>query len=220
MTTLAPAPPAPADPSSTSTSSPADGGSNDDAVPTLAQKPLTPAEQALVDAHVRLAFHLVNRRYGRDHPFADDLAQEACIGVMEAARRFDPSRGIAFGTYVGWWIRSKLSGFMRRRRLRLKIDGATSFDDPDGPPEPADPASALRPLDILIADEAAESDADLLQSALAGLSPRERTVLLRRAGGETLREIGTDLGVSKERVRQIETAALARAREAARDRAA
>ena len=219
MTTLAPAPPAPL--------APADGVGNDDAtptsspaVPTLAQKPLTAAEQDLVDAHIRLAFHLVNRRYGRDHPFADDLAQEACLGLMEAARRFDPSRGLAFGTYAGWWVRSKISGFMRRRKLRRKVDGAGSFDDPDGPPEPADPASALRPLDILIADEAAERNVDLLQSALAGLTDRERTVLLRRAGGETLRTIGEALGVSKERVRQIETAALARAREAARDRAA
>ena len=53
------------------------------------------------------------------------------------------------------------------------------------------------------------------QQALAGLKPREAEVLRRRFGldgqpGETLRQIGLDLALSHERVRQIEAQALAK----------
>ena len=67
------------------------------------------------------------------------------------------------------------------------------------------------------AEEAARSDARRrLAEALAALPERERTVLFRRAGFEgepaTLTEIGRSLGISRERARQIEGAALKRLR--------
>jgi len=46
-----------------------------------------------------------------------------------------------------------------------------------------------------------------LQGALARLNPQEREVLLRRASGATLREIGAAYAVSRERIRQIEVEA-------------
>ena len=61
-----------------------------------------------------------------------------------------------------------------------------------------------------------------VRELLAGLAPRERTILSLRFGlsGEepaTLGQIGEQLGLSRERVRQLESAALARLRERARD---
>lgn len=52
---------------------------------------------------------------------------------------------------------------------------------------------------------------------LAGLTDRERTVVLRRAGGEELRPIAETLGLSRERIRQIEKAAIAKVRRLARE---
>jgi len=53
---------------------------------------------------------------------------------------------------------------------------------------------------------------DALRAALAELGERERTVFLRRLGGMTLEEVGKELGLTRERVRQIEARAIRRLR--------
>lgn len=200
---------------------PADAVADPDAIPSsfsparppsLHEQPLTPTEQALVAANTGLAYSIVRKRFPSS-PFHDDLIQEALLGIMEAARRFDPERGCRFSTYATWRIRAKLSEHHRRRRVRLKVDGASSFDDPDGPLEPIDP-NAVQPFEVAADQEAFELDADRLHNALAGLQPRERDILWRRARGETLKMIGDYLRISKERVRQLESRALGKARKA------
>lgn len=182
--------------------------------PSLREQPLTLDEQALVAANTGLAYSLVQRRYGANHPYYDDLIQAALIGLMMAARLFDPSRGCRFSTFATWRIRSKLSEYQRRRRVRLATEQAASFNDPAGPAEPVDPG-AVQPLEVVIDREEFERGSDLLHSALAGLTNRERDILWRRARGETLKAISEAFGVSKERVRQIEVKALEKARVAA-----
>jgi DNA-binding CsgD family transcriptional regulator len=53
---------------------------------------------------------------------------------------------------------------------------------------------------------------DAVQSALGRIGEREKIVFLRRLGGMTLEEVGKELGISRERVRQIETRAIRRLR--------
>ena len=66
------------------------------------------------------------------------------------------------------------------------------------------------------ADGAQEATADLA-AVLSVLAPREREVLLRRAAGDMLFEIAADLGVTKQRVSQIEFEARVRVLDAAND---
>lgn len=40
---------------------------------------------------------------------SDDLEQEAMLGLYAAAERFDPERGVRFGTYARWWVRAQLA---------------------------------------------------------------------------------------------------------------
>jgi RNA polymerase sigma factor (sigma-70 family) len=39
----------------------------------------------------------------------DELTQEGCIGLLYAARRYEPERGLRFSTYARWWVRAHMS---------------------------------------------------------------------------------------------------------------
>lgn len=63
------------------------------------------AYNRFVEFHMPLARHssrMLIRWFGMD---PDDAEQTAMIGLMEAARRFDPERGYQFSTYAGYWLR-------------------------------------------------------------------------------------------------------------------
>jgi len=73
-------------------------------------------EQALhelTEAYMRLVIsHAVRfRNYGLPY---GDLIQEGNIGLMQAASRFEPERGIRFSTYASWWIRAAIQDFVLR----------------------------------------------------------------------------------------------------------
>jgi RNA polymerase sigma factor (sigma-70 family) len=65
------------------------------------------ARRRLVESNLRLVVAIA-RRHARAGVEPLDLIQEGNIGLMEAARRFDPARGVRFATYAGWWIRSSM----------------------------------------------------------------------------------------------------------------
>jgi hypothetical protein len=88
----------------------------------------------------------------------------------------------------------------------LAVDGSAA-----APGETELTSALAAPPDTTIA--AAEA-AEYLDRLLATVTTREREVLFRRVGGETLDEIGNDLDVSRERVRQLEVRALVAARTA------
>ena len=61
----------------------------------------------LVTAYMRLAISMASkfRRYGAP---MNDLIQEASLGLMKAAEKFDPERGVRFSTYAVWWIKASI----------------------------------------------------------------------------------------------------------------
>ena len=71
------------------------------------------ALQELTGAYMRLVIAMASkfRRYGL--PMAD-LVQEGAVGLMQAADRFDPDRGVRFSTYAGWWVRAALQDYVLR----------------------------------------------------------------------------------------------------------
>ena len=78
----------------------------------------------LISAHARLAIGAAARyrRYGLP---MGDLVQEGMVGLLLAARRFDPDREARFSTYAGWWIRSSMQDYVLRNWSVVRI-GTTS----------------------------------------------------------------------------------------------
>jgi RNA polymerase primary sigma factor len=224
------------------------------------------ALQKLVEANLRFVVSYAKRYRGLGVPFLD-LIHEGNLGLIEAARRFDPDRNVKFITYAVWWVRqaivhalsdqarifslpTKLSGpaaRLSRSRVALteQLDRAPtthelaedldisdadadallqiigdeislsehvgrSRDEQDGPELGDILAQASEPP---IEDELVNASVvEELHKALDELSSRERLVMRLRFGFEdadplTLQEIGDRLGLSRERVRQIESRA-------------
>ena len=84
-------------------------------------------EQALhrlITAYMRLAISMAAKfkRYGAP---MNDLIQEASVGLMKAADKFDPDRGVRFSTYAVWWIKASIQDHVMRNWSMVRT-GSTS----------------------------------------------------------------------------------------------
>ena len=78
----------------------------------------------LITAYMRLAIAMAAkfRRYGAP---MNDLIQEASLGLMKAAEKFDPDRGLRFSTYAVWWIRAGIQDYVMRNHSLVRT-GSTA----------------------------------------------------------------------------------------------
>lgn len=78
----------------------------------------------LINAYMRLAISMAAkfRRYGAP---MNDLIQEAGLGLMKAADKFDPDRGVRFSTYAVWWIKASIQDYVMRNWSMVRT-GSTS----------------------------------------------------------------------------------------------
>ena len=78
----------------------------------------------LINAYMRLAISMAAkfRRYGAP---MNDLIQEAGVGLMKAADKFDPDRGVRFSTYAVWWIKASIQDYVMRNWSMVRT-GSTS----------------------------------------------------------------------------------------------
>ena len=233
----------------------------------------------LVTAYMRLAISMAAkfRRYGAP---MNDLIQEAGLGLMKAADKFDPDRGVRFSTYAVWWIKASIQDYvmrnwsmvrtgstssqkslffnMRRVQVRLereaealgeRLDGhqlreriaqevgvpladvemmagrlsgsdfslnATQSSEDEGREwiDTLEDDSAQAAERVADAHDAARLR-DWLLVAMGVLTDRERYIVAERKLREeprTLESLGEELGLSKERIRQLEAAAFAKMR--------
>lgn len=78
----------------------------------------------LITAYMRLAISMASkfRRYGAP---MNELIQEASLGLMKAADKFDPDRGVRFSTYAVWWIKASVQDYVMRNWSMVRT-GSTS----------------------------------------------------------------------------------------------
>jgi RNA polymerase primary sigma factor len=87
------------------------------------------ALRRMVEGNLRFVVSYAKRYRGLGVPFLD-LIHEGNLGLMEAARRFDPDRNVKFITYAVWWIRQAmthaLSGQTRAFTLPQKLSAVAA----------------------------------------------------------------------------------------------
>ena len=140
----------------------------------------------------------IARRYRNLGISNDELCSAALLGLTVASRKFDPTRG-AFGPYAKHWIKGELTRLFKPTADAMAF-GRSEFLNV--------PALGDEQAGDLQADETAPAVAP----DLSELTEREQTVLVGRSRGETLTGLGGELGVSQERVRQIQAKATQKAR--------
>ncbi|QBF33589.1 RNA polymerase factor sigma-32 [Thalassococcus sp. S3] len=233
----------------------------------------------LITAYMRLAISMASKfkRYGAP---MNDLIQEAGLGLMKAADKFDPDRGVRFSTYAVWWIKASIQDYvmrnwsmvrtgstssqkslffnMRRVQARLEREAAAAGETLDrhqlhqlisteigvplhdvemmeGRLSGSDYSlNATQSVDEegrewidALEDESAQASETVedshdtaqlrewLLTAMAALNDRERFIVRERKLRDeprTLESLGNELGLSKERVRQLEAAAFQKMR--------
>jgi RNA polymerase primary sigma factor len=238
------------------------------------------AVDELVRGNLRFVVSYAKRFHSPGISFLD-LINEGNIGLIQAARRFDPDRGVKFITYAVWWVRQAISNALSEQwgAIRLPHKQATlhsrlgrvkealsrslgreatmeeiateaglrpdeaenlmamsrsseSLSELFGAEEDRTLGDTLEQTSVAAADDQLlqRSSVEQTRNLLESLPKKERAILCRRFGipedgsdGErepmTLQEIGEELRLSRERVRQIEAQAIARIKRTMKSRA-
>ena len=168
----------------------------------------------IVEANTRLVVSIAHRLRNASESF-DEMISTGNVVLIKAAERFDYSRGFRFSTYATHSIQRELFRLFgkgnKRRNMETTIDPEILLEslEADG--------DSRRHLEHTCRMQYIK---DLMQKVLPD---REMQVVISRFGLNsegrkvTLREIGEKLGLSKERVRQLQTRAIQRLQQFARE---
>jgi RNA polymerase primary sigma factor/RNA polymerase sigma factor len=168
----------------------------------------------IVQSNLRLVVSIAKRHVTVAEDFFG-LVSDGNISLMRAVEKFDYSRGNKFSTYATWAVmrnfaRTIPGEFKYRERYKTSQDELfTSQEDDRAVPYVLENAQHLRKHQV--------------ERILTRLDEREQTIIISRFGldhtqePKTLKEVGSELGVTKERIRQIEARALSKLRIAAEE---
>lgn len=224
------------------------------------------AGKELVERNLRFVLKIAKKYKSSGIPYLD-LINEGNLGLIQAAKRFDPSRNVRFISYAVWWIRQSILSLLHYQAHHLRIPpkasnilyrvarerakeigqdplsidelvNRTGYDK-----EKIESAVNLGRPPIFLDHEINSTDGSLLakdsvgqmivpsaqdliidedfkkevREAIKFLPEKEQFVLSSRFGLEddtpqTLKQIGTKMNLSRERVRQLQEKAFERLR--------
>lgn len=153
----------------------------------------------LLRCNMRLVVSIAKRQAGQTENFFE-LLSDGNLSLIRAVEKFDFGRGNKFSTYASWAIIKNFSRSIpeERRRRERYVTGHEDFFD-------AAQDNRSNEQECVASQEQSKHRVNRL---LDYLDPRERQIVQMRAGldnheGMTLEEIGQQLGITKERVRQL-----------------
>jgi RNA polymerase primary sigma factor/RNA polymerase sigma factor len=166
----------------------------------------------IVQSNLRLVVSIAKRHVASSDDFFA-LVSDGNMSLIRAAEKFDYSRGNKFSTYASWAImknfaRTIPSEFKHRDRFRTTAEEMFVAREDNR-------------LDPYAEESVQRSRQRELSRILNRLDEREQKIISARFGlgrGReplTLKEVGEEMGVTKERIRQLEARALSKLREAA-----
>jgi RNA polymerase primary sigma factor/RNA polymerase sigma factor len=168
----------------------------------------------IVQANLRLVVSIAKRHVGASDDFFQ-LVSDGNMSLIRAVEKFDYARGNKFSTYASWAIMKNFARtipeeFKHRDRFRTSSDEMFSAtEDARSDQVELETAQTLRKQQIV--------------KILSRLDEREQRIIISRFGldhsnePQTLKQVGAEMGVTKERIRQIEARALSKLRMAAQD---
>lgn len=165
----------------------------------------------LITANLRLVVSIAKKFVDASWSF-DELVSEGNLALMRSVEKFNFELGNRFSTYATYAIQRhfyRLSHRGRQLRKRFVADDEA----------PKDRAAAVQAHDYCSSDQIAMLK-NLFAGFLSELEPRERRIVVARFGFDgkpprTFRELGSQMGVCKERIRQIQGRAMEKLRELA-----
>ena len=165
----------------------------------------------IVRGNRKLIYRAV-RRWTPASAWAEDMIGDCQVVLIQAVAAYNPWMGIRFSTYAFTCLMRALSRLSQRHAADRLARSVPLEALPDGEPRDLSteeiPAAGTARLD------------EYLREGHELLSSREKMVLQRRfsldeqAKGGTLEQVGRELGLSKERVRQVQASALGKLRKA------
>ncbi len=166
----------------------------------------------IVSANLRLVVSIAKRHVG---PMTNlfELISDGNLSLIRAVEKFDYTRGNRFSTYATWAIMRNFARTIpdeKRYHERFLLTDSDIFE-----------LAVDERADISFEEKNQLEREAQVDRFLRELDDREQHIIVNRFGlgqvaqPQTLRQVGTEMGVTKERIRQIETRALAKLRKAA-----
>ena len=183
------------------------------------------AQNEILTSNLRFVFNIASRYKGNGAAISD-LISEGNLGLVKAIQKFDPSKDVKFISYAVWWIRNAMQEFIKKRQASLNIEKEEEvLNKPlfsKGIPDSEDEWIERR--DVVLSDEEDEEKRELhknqrkvIDALMSKLCGREKAIIEKYYGiygnkSKNLEELGKELGITKERVRQIKEQGLKKLR--------
>lgn len=175
------------------------------------------AKNKILESNLRFVFN-VAKNYRGCGISINELISEGNMGLIKAIDKFDESKDVKFISYAVWWIRQGIQAYIKTKgcgrsvvtvdeeSIRETITDEDTFDEED---------EIVNKNETVLSNEEDEINREIqtnqeaiVSKLLSKLEPREKIIIEKYYGlngykTKNLEEIGEELNLSKERVRQI-----------------